>query len=151
MLSFTLPILHFLYLSLCHVGLAKCQFRPQRAKVQKQICVCYDPFLRVFAVGAVFNTCGTRDVRRQHLRQLSGIASESFAHSDETNNSYGLWVFLSCFVCSCSVLLSFSPVWNPQCLRACGQMRQSPKCCSASLLSPAAKMLASGSHVLDIR
>ena len=43
----------------------------------------YDAFLRVFAVGAVFNTRGTRDVRRQHLRQLSGIASESLAHSHE--------------------------------------------------------------------
>ena len=54
---------------------------------REQICVCYDALLGVLAIGAVFNTRGTRDVSRQHLRQLSGIASESLAHSDETNNS----------------------------------------------------------------
>ena len=34
-----------------------------------------DALLRVLAVGAVFNTRGTRNVTRQHLRQLSGIAN----------------------------------------------------------------------------
>ena len=42
-----------------------------------------DALLRVLAVGAVFNTRGTRDVNSQHLRQLNGIASESLAHSHE--------------------------------------------------------------------
>ena len=37
---------------ICHGRLAKCQFRPQRAKVQEHICVFYDALLRVLAVGA---------------------------------------------------------------------------------------------------
>ena len=85
-LSLTLPIVLFLFVSLCHGRLAKLQFRPQSAKVQDQICVFYDTLLRVLAVGAVFSTHGTRNVSRQHLRQLSGIASESLVHSHETNN-----------------------------------------------------------------
>ena len=73
----------------------------------------YDALLRVLAVGAVFNTRGTRDVSRQHLRQLSGIASESLAHSHEqTIVTIGICFvvfrtimlqilgFYSCFVCS---------------------------------------------------
>ena len=83
---------------ICHCRLAKCQFRPQSAKVQEQICVFHDAFLRVLAVDAVFNTRGTRDVSRQHLRQLSGIASESLAHSHD-KICYGFWVY-SCCVCS---------------------------------------------------
>ena len=81
------PYLTFLFLSLCHGRLARVRFRPQRARVQEQICVFHDALLRMLAVGAVFNTRGTRDVSSQQLRQLSGIASESVAHSHETYNS----------------------------------------------------------------
>ena len=38
----------------------------------------------MLAVGAVFNASGTRDVSRQNLRQLGGIASESLAPCHDT-------------------------------------------------------------------
>ena len=45
-----------------------------KMEVHEQIRVFYDTLLRVHAVGAVLNTSGTRNVSRQHIRQLSGIA-----------------------------------------------------------------------------
>ena len=105
-------------------------FRPQRQKVQEHICVFYDAILRVL-VGAVFKICGTRNVSRQHLRQLNGIASESLVHSHELNSSIRICIDViwpkkrlrilrfTCLVCSWdrTVLFCFHR------LRACGQVR----------------------------
>ena len=96
------------------------------------MCVFYDALLRVLAVGAVFNTRGTRNVSRQHLRQLSGIDSESLAQSHEQiivtfavcfvvfrpKNGYGLWVLHAACVVSAELCCS----GFVQCLRACGHL-----------------------------
>ena len=115
----------------------KYSFGHNARRSREQICVFYDALLHVLAIGAVFTTRGTRVVSRQHLWQLSGVASESLCDShDKQLVTMGVcfvvfrtkWVrtlFLFFFVCSLdrTVLLSFSPVWNQQCLLACGQMR----------------------------
>ena len=119
---------------ICHGRLAKCQFWPQRAKVQEQICVFNDALLRVLAVGAVFNTRGTRDVNRQHLRQLSGIASESLAHSHEqTIVTIGIcFVVFRTKIATNSVFIRAACVlWIELCcswLSACGRMRSRGMC-----------------------
>ena len=91
--------------------------------------MCYDALLRVLAVGAVFNTSGTRDASRQHLRQLSGIASESLAHSHEqTIVTIGACfvVFQTKIVLDSGFIRAACVAWIELCcswLSACGRMR----------------------------
>ena len=114
-------VLHNLKQCICHGRLAKCQFRPQRAKVEKQICIFYKTLLRVLAIAAVFNTRGTRNVGRQNLRQLRGIASESLVTFGvcfvvhRPKNGCGLWVLHA----PCAVWVEVCRPW----LCACGRMR----------------------------
>ena len=88
--------------------------------------------LRVLTVGAVFNTRGTRD--GQHLRQLSGVASESLAHSHEqTIVTIGvcLVVLLTKIATDSGFIRAACVVWIELCcswLSACGRMRSRGMC-----------------------
>ena len=116
------------------VGWQNVSFGHNARRSREHICVFYDALLRVLAVGEVFDTRGTRDVSRQHLHQLSGIASESLAHSHEqTIVTMGV-----CFVvfrtkiamdsrftrAACVVLIELCCSW----LSACGRMRSRGMC-----------------------
>ena len=91
------------------VGWQNVQFRSQRAKVQRaDLCV-----LRCASARACGRRSFQKHVSRQQMRQLSGVARESLAHSHEqpiltmgvcfvvfrTKKCHGLLVY-SCCVCS---------------------------------------------------
>ena len=104
MLSFTLVILPLLFLSLCHGRL------PQRPKVQEQICVFYGAILRVFAVGAVFFTRGTRNVSRQFVSSVGSPANRWCTAMSDGN---------TCCIGWCWCRRSFSQTFGIHCERAC--------------------------------
>ena len=112
-----------MFLSLWHGRLAKVQFRSQRAKVQRAD-------LRVSRCASA-RACDRRSFHHTWdscCEPPTPVAAEWGRHGSMlccVSNKMGTDFVFFFFVCSLdrTVLLSFSPVWNQQCLLACGQMR----------------------------